>query len=200
MERSVRSDEPIETSPDRVDAPVDEIAAMVRRRRTARGWSMRELAKQTGVSQPFISKLENGQLLPSLPTLYALASALGTNPSNLLPSVGRGAATDGMHIPHNDSPNDSPVRVMAGGPDTGTQVYLFALRPGAGDEGFFRHGGEEIAYVIEGVATSKHSDGTSTRVAAGTALTIDPQIPHRWVNESHVPCTFLLICSAPLDG
>jgi quercetin dioxygenase-like cupin family protein/lambda repressor-like predicted transcriptional regulator len=185
--------------PAQPDAPVDEIAAMVRSRRKSHGWSMRELAKRAGVSQPFVSKLENGQLLPSLPTLYALASALGTNPSNLLPSIGKQSATDGVHIPHTGSPSDSPVRIMAGGPETSTQVYLFELRAGAGDSEYFQHGGEEIAYVIEGEVTSEYSDGTAKRAPVGTALTIDPATPHRWTNNSTAPCTFLLICAAPLD-
>ena len=64
-------------SDDAAEAPAlaSEIGALVRALRTSRGLSMRALAAEAGVSQPFLSKLENGRLLPSLSTLYALAAA-----------------------------------------------------------------------------------------------------------------------------
>jgi transcriptional regulator with XRE-family HTH domain len=46
-------------------------------RRRALGLSMSELARQVGVSPSMVSQIERGRTLPSVATLFALASALG---------------------------------------------------------------------------------------------------------------------------
>ena len=53
--------------------------------RTQARLSMRELAEQSGVSQPFISAVERGLSTPSISTLYRLAEVLDTEPAALLP-------------------------------------------------------------------------------------------------------------------
>jgi transcriptional regulator with XRE-family HTH domain len=46
-----------------VDAPAL-VGAATRARREAAGLSMRDLAARSGVSQPFLSQIENGQASP----------------------------------------------------------------------------------------------------------------------------------------
>ncbi|MCK6544838.1 helix-turn-helix transcriptional regulator [Myxococcota bacterium] len=53
------------------------IEAALRRARRAHGWSQRELARRTGLSQASISLIENGRGDPQLSTLSTLATALG---------------------------------------------------------------------------------------------------------------------------
>ena len=45
--------------------------------RLQRGWTQRELAQRAGTRQANISRLENGQLNPSVDTLQRVADALG---------------------------------------------------------------------------------------------------------------------------
>lgn len=53
--------------------------------RKAAGLTQAELADKTGVSQPAISQLENGQLSMDLQWMRAFARALGCAPVDLLP-------------------------------------------------------------------------------------------------------------------
>ena len=58
----------------------DELVAineLLKRARLAAGMSQRDLARATGVSQPYLSTLERGQLVPTLPTLNRIAVATG---------------------------------------------------------------------------------------------------------------------------
>lgn len=48
----------------------------VREARTARGLGQTEVAKRAGISQPMLSRIENEDVDPRLPTLHAVAAAL----------------------------------------------------------------------------------------------------------------------------
>ena len=50
---------------------------MIRRHRTRLGWSMRELARRTGLHAGSISRYESGENIPTLPVAIRLARVLG---------------------------------------------------------------------------------------------------------------------------
>jgi XRE family aerobic/anaerobic benzoate catabolism transcriptional regulator len=60
------------------------VGAAVRSQREARGWSRRELAEASGVSERFLAQLETGDGNISLRRFAEVAHALGTTPSALL--------------------------------------------------------------------------------------------------------------------
>ena len=52
-----------------------ELGEEVRELREKRGWSQRDLAKLTGMTQPAIARLEAGGTTPTLPILERIANA-----------------------------------------------------------------------------------------------------------------------------
>ena len=77
-----------------VDRYLDAVGATVRRHRERLGWSRRELAAHSGVSERFLAQLETGDGNISLRRFADVARALGTSPSALLgPADAPGAAT-----------------------------------------------------------------------------------------------------------
>lgn len=60
------------------------VGTAVRSQRERRGWSRRELAEQSGVSERFLAQLETGDGNISLRRFAEVAHALGTTPSVLL--------------------------------------------------------------------------------------------------------------------
>jgi uncharacterized protein len=56
---------------------VMDVAALIRRARTAAGLSQAELAMRAGTSQPALARYETGVTLPTLPTLERVLSACG---------------------------------------------------------------------------------------------------------------------------
>jgi XRE family transcriptional regulator, aerobic/anaerobic benzoate catabolism transcriptional regulator len=63
---------------------LETVGRAVRTRREQRGWSRRELAKHSGVSERFLAQLETGDGNISLRRFADVAHALGTSPSALL--------------------------------------------------------------------------------------------------------------------
>jgi transcriptional regulator with XRE-family HTH domain len=57
---------------------------MLRRLRTARGWTQARVARRVGVSVPYLSMLERGVREPSLAVLRRLARVLGVPTAALL--------------------------------------------------------------------------------------------------------------------
>lgn len=64
-----------------------QIAQGLRRLRQARGWSLEELAAQSGVSRASLSRLENAEVSATATVLCKLASAFGLTASRLLHQV-----------------------------------------------------------------------------------------------------------------
>jgi HTH-type transcriptional repressor of puuD len=166
------------------------IGAAARRARTARGESMRTVAQRAGISQPMLSKIENGQILPSLTTVYGLAAALEIPASGLLPTVGTGAV-DPVHFVVDGSGSAPRAQLLSGGAGAPFQVYLVSGRAGEDDGRDFTHAGPEFVHVISGVAELHRADRIDS-FAAGDSVTYDGALPHRW--SIHEDAQYLLVC------
>src|ERR1700686_4525674 len=57
----------------------ESLGAKLRHLRTAREWTIAQLAEQAGVSSGLISQIERGNSNPSIKTLQRLRAALGVN-------------------------------------------------------------------------------------------------------------------------
>src|SRR4029453_2221071 len=60
------------------------VARNTRRLRTARGWSLDQLASRSGVSKGMLAQLEQARTNPSLGTLCKLAETLGVSLAGLV--------------------------------------------------------------------------------------------------------------------
>lgn len=72
--------------------PQDQMRAGIGRRmrlaRTERGWTLRELSEESGISVSQLSSIERGAHLPSLESLLGIALALDARPSTWLADAG----------------------------------------------------------------------------------------------------------------
>lgn len=59
----------------------------IRALREERGMTQEEFAELAGLHRTYISQLERGQKSPSLRTLWSLAEALKTRPSNIIKMI-----------------------------------------------------------------------------------------------------------------
>lgn len=70
--------------------PVGTLGIRLKRVREKSGMSLREVARQLGVSASFVSQMENGKSQPSVATLYSLAQLLGISIDELFAADDRG--------------------------------------------------------------------------------------------------------------
>lgn len=162
--------------------PATDVGAVIRRRREARGISLRAFARQCELSPAHVSKIERGLASPSLLTLTRIVQELdlhGADLFGLAQQVPGHAqlirAADGPLLPVEDSTTGSgAVRVAAqtpaatvlvgqGGPDHFLPPTVSPL--------------QVIALVLEGEAEVYVGDDRFT-LHAGDTLIIPPLAPH----------------------
>jgi len=71
---------------------INSVGANLRHRRMAAGLSLRQLARELGVSASFVSQIENSKSQPSVATLYAICSRLNISLDELFSNADRPAS------------------------------------------------------------------------------------------------------------
>jgi transcriptional regulator with XRE-family HTH domain len=89
---------------------IDSVGANLRERRLAAGLSLRQLARDLGVSASFVSQIENGKSQPSVATLYTICSRLDISLDELFNADGTASQAQPTAV--------SPVPGPADGIDT----------------------------------------------------------------------------------
>lgn len=79
---------------------MNELPQFVKSKRNDKGMSVRGLALKSGLSAPYISKLENGKITSKIKveTLNKLAYGLGTNRNDIYSAAGYNNAKDTMDL------------------------------------------------------------------------------------------------------
>jgi transcriptional regulator with XRE-family HTH domain len=164
------------------------VGAVLRRLRTQRALSMRQLARLADLSQPFLSNIENGRSMPSIATLYRLADALGVSAQELLPRpeiadvrvVPAHAVADAPAQKTSDHPQAPLSTLVVGGPDQLLEVRRVSIPPGTPPEEWFEHPGEEFVHLLEGTLFVEFRDGRSETLGRGDSLWYYSSVAHRW--------------------
>ncbi len=178
------------------------VGASIRGRRLAAGLTLVELAERSGLSQPFLSQVENDRARPSMQSLYRIASALGTTPQALFaaPAVAGEAtvarahdptvteiATDGESLRRLLLPGDAPFHV----------VEMVGLAMEFREP--WQHHGLEALYVLAG-PVEVDVDGAVTTLATGDFLSYPAHLPHRYRSPLGRAARVLLIESQATES
>jgi transcriptional regulator with XRE-family HTH domain len=162
--------------------------------------SVADLATAASISTGMMSKIENGQISPSLSTLQALAQALNVPITNLFSAfeekrdcsfvkAGQGVAIErrGTKVGH--------VYQLLGhalGGDITVEPYLITLKEDAVPYTGFRHAGTELIYMLSGKVVYRHGDQTYP-LDPGDALMFDSAAQHGPETLVERPATYLSI-------
>ena len=178
----------------------------VRALRKKLGITVTDLAMATGISLGMLSKIENGNISPSLTTLQSLARALGVpitaffrgyeEPRNaVFVKSGEGVelerrGTRAGHqynlLGHIDN-NSSGVTV---------EPYLITLNRDSDVFPTFQHEGLEFLHMLEGEVVYRHGDQLFT-MQPGDSLFFDADAPHGPESLVKLPARYLSIISYP---
>ncbi|WP_416067626.1 helix-turn-helix domain-containing protein [Rhizobium sp. ZK1] len=181
----------------------------VRAYRKKLGITVTDLAAATGISLGMLSKIENGNISPSLTTLQSLSRALGVpltaffrryeEPHNaVFVKAGQGIelerrGTRAGHqynlLGHIDN-NSSGVVV---------EPYLITLTTDSDVFPTFQHEGMELIYMLEGEVVYRHGDQLFP-MQPGDSLFFDADAPHGPEELVKLPSRYLSIISYPQRG
>jgi len=172
--------------------------------RMVRGITLKQLAAEADCSESMLSKIENDRAAPSFGTLHRIATALGTNISELY------APVDAKGDQVVSRAGERPV-LMTDNLRTGKglelerlipysrehllQGNIHRIAPGGGSEAIV-HAGEEIGYVLEG-EIELVIDGRRFRAGRGDSFHFRSELPHAYRNIGSKTARVLWISTPP---
>jgi transcriptional regulator with XRE-family HTH domain len=176
-----------------------------RRLRLKRKISLVDLGKQTGLSPSMLSQLENGKLIPTLPTLtrIALVFEVGlehffTGPDHARPFLIVRAKP--RHAPNGHGRIGDPEEFFESlpysSPERSMELYVADLPPRAAHTALHSHEGSEFLYVISGQLEIR----TTTDVhllEAGDCCRFDSSEPHAYRCASTQNAVAFVIATPP---
>ena len=178
------------------------IGRQLREFRKTIGLSTSELARASEISVGMISKIENGQISPSLSTLQSLSSALNIPVTALFRqfeehrSASYVPAGDGLNIERRGTRAGHQYELLGHGVrgDVDIEPYLITLTEESDVFPLFQHEGVEFIHMLEGEVDYRHGD-TLYELKPGDSLLFDPQAAHGPENLKILPIRFLAVIS-----
>lgn len=178
----------------------DQLAAFghnLRERRLKKGWTLEELAERSGLSKPFLSRLESGNRQASIAAVLTLSQVFGVSMASMFETlpvldpcliVRKAEATShkafGLtYVPLSHADNSfnlRPLRVTVSRKRTGNDHY--------------QHEGEEWIYVLSGQLTLSLA-GRTYDLETGDAVHFDSRLPHRVISRGKTDCDILIVAS-----
>lgn len=190
-----------------------EIGERLRFTRSARGLSLRALARRLDVSASLISQIERGKARPSVSTLYRLVAELDVSLDELLFGVRAAPAIEpDPRGPIQRGHERQRIRLASGviwerltrvsEPGVEFLYVVYEVGGASSPEGAYqRHAGHEWAYVISGVL-QVWIGFEAYVLEAGDSISIDSAIPHRLANLGDTPAhaIWFVLGRAPNGG
>jgi transcriptional regulator with XRE-family HTH domain len=182
-------------SHERVAVP---IAHAVRRLRSARTWTLNEIAVRSGISRRLIVQIEQAQANPSIGTLLRLADAFEVDLSELLPETP--AATAGVRPAGEELQLWSGRRGGAGrllvsrGP---LELWSWTLRPGEQHESEAHRGGCVELLTVTSGTLQLDVGGESFTLASGDSAWFEADVAHAYRNPTRSTADFTLVFLGP---
>ena len=182
------------------------IGAQIRMHRKRLDITGGELAAAAALSTGMLSKIENGQISPSLSTLQSVARALNQPLSSFfIPfeehhDCSYVKAGHGVSIERRGTKSGHHYELLGHslGSDIVVEPFLITLSEEARPYTSFQHGGVELLYMLTGRVQYRHAD-RSYLLEPGDTLFFDAAAPHGPEELLEVPMTYLSIIIYPHD-
>lgn len=180
------------------------LGAQIRLLRRRQDLSVSDLATAASISLGMLSKIENGQISPSLTTVQSLAHALSVPISSLFESVeerqdcsfvpaGRGVSIErrGTKAGH----NYQLLGYLSRG-DVVVEPYLITLNEEATPHTSFSHAGVELIHMLQGALKYRHGSETY-HLRPGDTMMFDSGALHGPEQFLELPMRYLSIIVYP---
>ncbi|MES2209831.1 MAG: cupin domain-containing protein [Chloroflexota bacterium] len=182
-----------------MDVDLDqELGPRLRRLRTSRALTLRQVAQRAGVTESFLSQVERGVATPSIASVQRIAGGLGLSIADLFAEVEGGGLVRAAERRRITYPGLGAVdEFLTRGKGGRLQVIMSTVEPGGGtgDEPYTHDSDEEVVIVLEGELDLWVGD-EHVHLEAGDAFAHSSRVPHRNTNNGTGPAR-LLFCITP---
>ncbi len=173
----------------------------IRELRKRKGFTLKEVAEQAGVTPSLVSQLERGKVNPSLSVLNLIANCLKVPVASLLESEGDG--TNGSPVLHKKNrktlttEGNAKFQLLSKHYDLGCEFVINELEPGTSiGEGKVRHEGVECGMVIQGHLNIDLGPDRY-KLGPGDSITFPSTTPHRLSNPGPQTTVAVWVNSIP---
>ncbi|WP_375456723.1 helix-turn-helix domain-containing protein [uncultured Methylobacterium sp.] len=185
------------------------IGHAVRERRKMLGITVADLAAAAGLSSGMLSKIENGNISPSLTTLQTLSQALGVPITGFFRRYEgvRNAvfvkAGEGVELERRGTRSGHQYKMLGHIHENTSGVtvepYLITLTTDSDVFPTFQHTGMEFLHMLEGEVLYRHGD-RRFHMQPGDSLFFDADAPHGPAELLVLPARYLSIIAYPQTG
>lgn len=172
---------------------------VLRRLRTQRGWSLREVGERCGLSASFLGAVERGESDIALERLARLARVFDHDVGSFLGFSARQARPrfldegDRIIVDRGAGVSYEVIRV----PGLGLELVRVALAPHAAFADEFAHEGVDVTLVTEGTVTATY-DGVDHVLATGACVLWSGGYRHTFRNDADRPAAYVVVVTAML--
>jgi quercetin dioxygenase-like cupin family protein/DNA-binding XRE family transcriptional regulator len=183
-----------------------ELGKKLRQLRLRKKIALVDLGKHTGLSPSMLSQLENGKMIPTLPTLARIAMVFdvgmehffGEKRQHRLFAIVR--AAERMRFPERaDAPTPSYFfeSLTFSSQGKGMQAYLVEFPPrNASEVSEHFHEGSELLFVLQGSLTIRFQ-GEEHELHTGDSLQMDSGEPHSYRGSGDAPARAIVVTVSP---
>lgn len=180
-----------------------DLGARLRALRKERGWTLAQAAEAVGLARSTLSKIENGQMSPTFEAVRKLASGMGISVPQLftppksgkmlarrsITKAGEGRAHITATYEHEIIAADITHKRML--------PYRATVRARAFDDfdGWVRHDGEELLYVLSGEVEFYSEFYEPVRLSVGDSAYYDATMGHNMISTSAEDALVLWVTS-----
>ncbi|WP_172250684.1 helix-turn-helix domain-containing protein [Saccharibacillus deserti] len=169
-----------------------DLGSNIRTVRKRKGITIASICAATGLSQGFMSQLENNKTSPSISTLEQIAEALDVPLVYLLLKKEDRMQVTRKKDRHQTAGGTSHVSISHIGRTPHLRMTIVELAPGAssGDTPH-SHEGEEVHVVVRGTVTAEQGEDRYV-LSEGDAFSWNAGVPHRVWNEGEETAIVLI--------
>ena len=173
-----------------------QLGPTLRQRRKAAGMTMQELADRCGLSQPFLSQIENSRAMPSLFALHRVAQALGTTTVGLLDP-----AYSEVTLVRTDEGESfvlaegARTRFLTPGEGHRLEANETVAQAGIASD-VIVHEGQELVRLLEGSLEIRLEGREPVELHPGDTILYPSMTPHQWISGD-AGARFLIVTSPP---
>ncbi len=178
-----------------------EIGQKLKGLRKINGLTLKEVAALAGCTDAALSKIERGEVTPTIALLKKAVNVLGTTLSDFLTIetstpesvVMRKHERIRMHFPTENINSYQLVRYVK---EKQMQPLYEIIKPGGGSKGTYSHEGEEFGLVLEG-ELELTVDGVSYQIKEGDSFYFKSNRLHAFENKSDMDVKVIWIITPP---